>query len=138
MGEVSVEVLRSDVDHMKVDITDIKSTVKEQGVAMLSMRDAHIENKFYMKQIQENQATQSRDAKDYQVTQAKETKEYQVATAKEAKKNQESTMSAIQAMKDEKGNAWKQMSMAWKIGIGMIIISYVGGTIFGILKNMAN
>jgi len=127
MEEVNVEVLKSDVDHMKVDINDIKATAKEQGNAMLSMRDSHTETRIYINQIRESQTTMAKEVKDNQEN-----------LSKDAKENHKITMLAIQEIKDEKLNMWKQLSMAGKIAVITLIVSYIGGTVFGILRQIAS
>jgi len=64
----------------------------------------------------------------------KENKDRVDKLSEEAKANQVATTKTLQEIKDEPRNNWKQMSMAWKIGIGMAVISYIGGTIFGLIK----
>ena len=90
------------------DIVELKSNNKEMGKDMTAIKESHIETRIYMRQIQESQASQSKDSKDI--------------------------MQAIQNMKDEPRSVWKQMSLTWKIGAGLAIISYIIGTIGGYVK----
>jgi len=117
MAEVNVEVLRADVEHIKNDVLDLKCTVKEQGVAVLNLRDSHLETKFYIKSIQESQSKMATDTKKYQ----------------------EDTMAALQLLKDARGTMWEKLSMAWKVTIVTVstslLVSYIWGTVFGIMKN---
>lgn len=116
--------MKSEIEHMKADIVDIKLTAKEQNKDMLLMRDSHTETRIYIRQIQDSQNIMAR-----------ETKETIASVAKDAKENQTATLKAIQEIKDAPHNSWKQMSIAWKIGLGSLIMSYVAGTIFGFIRN---
>jgi len=127
MSEQTIGSLKTEVDHIKGDIVDIKINAKEQGIAMLSMRDSNTETRIYINQIRESQNTM-----------AKETRETIAIVAKDAKENQKATMEAIQTLKDAPHNSWKQMSMAWKIGAGMLIISYIVGSSFSLIKSIAS
>src|SRR5665648_126386 len=115
-------VMKSEIDHIKTDILDIRATAKEQSKDMLSMRDSHTETKIYIRQIQ-----------DSQVVMAKESKESQAAQAKETKDNQIAMMKAITEIKDEPIRNFKYYKMVgWAFAI-----TYVLGTIFGIVKTVA-
>jgi len=117
VAEVNVEVLKADLEHIKNDVSDLKCTVKEQGVAVLNLRDSHMETKFYIKSIQESQSKMATDTKKYQ----------------------EDTMAALQLLKDARGTMWEKLSMAWKVAIvtvtASLLVSYIWGTVFGIMKN---
>ena len=115
-------VMKSDIDHMKSDILDIKATAKEQSKDMLSMRDSHTETKIYIKLIQDSQTAMS-----------KETKSSLTSMAKEAKDNQASTIKMLQDMKDEPKEEQKKKNFA----IWVFSVTYVLGTIFGLVKTIA-
>ena len=144
MAEDNVQVLRSDIEHMKVDIIEIKANAKEQSIAMLSMRDSHTETKIYIKQIQESQNAMAKKTDDNQALASKQAEavaQKAETAAQKAEASQIATMKAIQDIKDEPNNNWKKLSTAWKVAIISTVVtllgSYIGGTIFGILKNMA-
>ena len=100
--------MKTEIDHIKADIIDIKLNAKEQSKDMLLMRDSHIETKFYIKQIQDSQEKM----------------------AKETKENQASMLKGIQEIKDEPIKNFKYYKMVgWAFAI-----TYVLGTIFGIIK----
>jgi len=115
--------IRTEIEHIKSDIIDIKNNAKDLNKDVLEMRDSKIRTEIYLKQIQDSQNIMTKENKD-RVDKLSE----------EAKANQVATTKTLQEIKDEPRNNWKQMSMAWKIGIGMAVISYIGGTIFGLIK----
>ena len=125
-------------DHLKEAIKDIKDSAKEQtkdvNEKILSMRDSHTETKIYIKQIQESQNKMADESKGDRI----DVKKNQEAVLKQVNENQTTVLSAIQAMKDEKGDIWKKLSLAWKIGIGLAIISQVIGTVSGYIKMFAS
>ena len=103
--------MRSEFEHIKSDILDIKATAKEQSKDMLSMRDSHTETKIYIRQIQDSQALMSKETKD----------------------NQAVVMKLLTDMKDEPIKNFKYYKMVgWAFAI-----TYVLGTIFGIIKAVA-
>jgi len=103
---------RTEIEHIKSDIIEIKQTMKEDNKEttkeMMGMRDSKIRTEIALENI-----TKSQDA---------------------LVKTQETMLNGIQDLKDAPHNSWKQMSMAWKISVGMAVISYVGGTLFGLIK----
>jgi len=102
--------MESEINHIKLDILDIRATAKEQSKDMLSMRDSHTETKIYIRQIQDSQALMSKETKD----------------------NQVAMMKALSEMKDEPIKNFKYYKMVgWAFAI-----TYVLGTIFGILKTV--
>jgi len=96
------------LNHVEKDIEELKTNNKEMSKSMSTIKEQHIESRIYMKLIQESQANMSQDSKDI--------------------------MKAIQQMKDEPRSVWKQMSLTWKIGAGLAIISYIIGTVGGYMK----
>ncbi|HEY5583495.1 MAG TPA: hypothetical protein VIK78_03280 [Ruminiclostridium sp.] len=124
MAEVTVEVLNIRVEHNTADIADIKTTVKEQGLAIGVMNIGYIKTEIYIKNIQDGQIEIMATAKE---------------TAKETKKYQEDTLIALQAIKDEKWKAWKDLHMVWKVSIIGVIAtllgSYVWGSVLAFMKN---
>ena len=141
MADITVGSIKVEVDHIKSDIVDIKINAKEQGIAMLGMRDSNTETRIYINQIRESQNTMARETKETIALVALEAKENQKNLTKEAKSNQESTLEAIktlsttvQTMKDEPQNSWKKMSLAWKIGAGAFVITWVLGNLLGLIK----
>jgi len=103
--------MRSEFEHIKLDILDIKATAKEQSKDMLSMRDSHTETKIYIKQIQDSQNLMSKETKD----------------------NQAIVMKALAEIKDEPIKNFKYYKMVgWAFAV-----TYVLGTIFGIIKTIA-
>lgn len=99
---------KSEIEHIKEDINDIKSIQKEQGKEMLSMRDSHTETKIYIRQIQESQN----------------------CMAKESKENQQSMLKAVQEIKDEPIKNFKYYkAVGWAFAI-----TYILGTVFGAIK----
>lgn len=137
-------VMKSEIDHIKTDILDIRATAKEQSKDMLSMRDSHTETKIYIRQIQDSQAVMAKETKDSLSLMARETKESlgvmakeskesQAAQAKETKDNQIAMMKVITEIKDEPIRNFKYYKMVgWAFAI-----TYVLGTIFGIVKTVA-
>lgn len=104
-------IMKSEIDHIKLDIQDIRATAKEQSKDMLSMRDSHTETKIYIRQIQDSQALMSKETKD----------------------NQTEMMKALRGIKEEPVKNQKQVKMAaWIFGV-----TYVIGTVLGLMKTFA-
>lgn len=101
--------MSAEIDHIKLDIIDIKTTAKEQSRDMLSMRDSHTETKIYIRQIQDSQTLMSKETKD----------------------NQAIMMKALTDMKEEPVKNFKYYKM-----VGWVFaITYILGTIFGVVKS---
>jgi len=107
---------RSEFEHIKADILEIKSNVKEQNKdlteKMLSMRDSHTETKIYIKQIQESQSAMSKKTED----------------------NQALVMKALEDIRNEPIKNLKYYKM---VGLGFII-TYILDTVFGIVRAYAS
>lgn len=123
---VTMAELKAEIEHMKGDITEIKSGYKdliketslkysELSKDVSSMKESHMETKIYVRQIQESQSTMAKDAKN----------------------NQEKMLDGLQDLKDKPAKSWDAMSIAWKIGLGMIIITYVMGCLATVAKMLA-
>ena len=78
------------------------------------MRDSHTETRIYIRQIQDSQASMAKETKD----------------------NQAIMMKGIQDIKDEPHNLWKQMNIQVKVGIILLVASYIFGTLgsYGLFK----
>jgi len=123
MAEIIIEVLAADVAHIKNDIFDLKCTVKEQGTAVLTLRDSHMETKFDIKSIKDSQDKMAIDSKD----RAKATKDFQ-----------DSTLAALQLLKDARGNMWEKLSMTWKVAVIGVLVSLLGSYIWGTVVTIIN
>ncbi len=129
MVEVHVCQMRSEFDHIKQDMLDMKATareqnfdvkeiIKEQGKDMLLMRDSHTETKIYIKQIQASQDAMSSENK---------------ASQKELKDNQALLMQGIQELKEEPAKAHKAKDMV----VWTFAITWVLSNAFGLIKTFA-
>lgn len=111
MAEQCVCTMKSEFEHLKDDILELKGTNKELIKDISIMRESHMETKLYLKQIQESQSTM----------------------LKENKENQVNMISGIQELRDKPIKHYDQI----KIGVWIFAITYVLGTVFGLMKVFA-
>jgi regulator of replication initiation timing len=106
------ESMATEINNIKTDLkefkAEIKENVKEQNKSILDMRDTKIRTEMVLEQIKKTQ--------------------------EDANKNQALMLDKLQELRDEPRSMWQQMSLTWKIGTGLAIISYIIGTVGGYVK----
>lgn len=95
--------MKIEFDHLKSDILDIKNTVKEDAKEMMNMRDSKIRTEIALEAI--------------------------IKTQEAANLNQEKMMGIVQEIKDTPYNTWKAMSIQVKVGIILLVASYIFGVL---------
>lgn len=104
--------MKSEFQHLKDDILDIKNTVKEDTKEttkeMMEMRDSKIRTEIALEAINKAQD--------------------------ETNTNQKAMLVLIQAIKNEPFNIWKKMSWIWKTTIAVAIVNYIVTNALGYVK----
>ena len=106
--------MKTEFNHLKDDIIEIKNTVKEDAKEttkeMMGMRDSKIRTEIALEAI--------------------------IKTQEATILSQNKMMGVVQEIKDTPYNAWKQMSVQLKVGVMLLIASYVFGTLksFGLFR----
>lgn len=104
--------MKSEFEHLKDDILEIKNTVKEDAKEttkeMMGMRDSKIRTEIALEAI--------------------------IKTQDEANANQKAMLVLIQALKNEPFNIWKKMSWVWKTAVMVAIVNYIVTNAFGYVK----
>jgi hypothetical protein len=121
MAEVSIEVLHSDVEHLKTDVTDIKQVAKEQAILIAQQGVSNIRMEIYLEQMQTTQNKIDTDAKE---------------NARNAELNQSETIKLINEVKDAPAKEKKAVSLQVKIGTWLLIISYAFCTLAWAISNI--
>ena len=112
--------MKLEFQHLKDDILDIKNTVKEDAKEttkeIMGMRDSKIRTEIALEAIIKTQETSAEDI---------------AKVAKEAKENHDATLLVLDGIKNEKSNAWKNLSLIWKAAIIGAAASQIVGSIVG-------
>lgn len=119
--EVSIEVLHSDVEHLKTDVIDIKQVAKEQAVLIAAQSISYARMEIYLAQMQTVQNQIGADAKE---------------NARNAELNQVETIALINEVKDAPAKEKKAVSLQVKIGTWLLIISYAFITLAWAVSNI--
>ena len=102
----------TEINNIKTDLkefkTEVKENIKEQNKVILDMRDTKIRTEMVLEQIKKTQ--------------------------EDANKTQSLMLDKLAELRDAPRSMWQQMSLTWKIGTGLAIISYIIGTVGGYMK----
>lgn len=105
-------IMVGEIKNINEKLSDFKEAAEKQTDKMLDMRDSKMKTEWTLETIQLKQ----------------------VADAKTYSENIKALFDAIEAMKNEKVNMWKQLGWIAKTTIVTTIITTLAGNVYGLIK----
>ena len=108
-------IMVGEISHINNTLKEFKENAEKQTDKMLEMRDSKLKTEWSLEAIQKKQETDAKTSKD----------------------NYDALLIAVEAMKNEKSNTWKQLGLVAKIALVTAIVTWFAGNILGLLKVFA-